>query len=307
MTTKRYELVTHTFKGGRFEGHGIDIDTLTELVTFKNILVETAKELWRRNHQKSKKLPRNFADSLRLQVSRIEAGSVCIPLEREIREEGQRHLPFKHRPDELDDAVDIVADAIDALAKNEPVPEACPKSVIPLFGKYGESLGHDERIEIKPARRKSPVKYTRTVRERFARLVQADYMDQIDVTGEIRAADLDGLNFTLKLPDSSKAAGRFSPAQEAIIIEALREHSTRQVRIQGRAEFSPDGRMKKIVAVTEIGIQPAGVVQYDSSATPVWQMAGEIAAEVPAKEWAALPKDLSKQLDHYLHGSPKGK
>jgi putative addiction module CopG family antidote len=30
-----------------------------------------------------------------------------------------------------------------------------------------------------------------------------------------------------------------------------------------------------------------------------------IAAEVPEEEWARVPTDLSKQVDHYLYGSDK--
>lgn len=31
----------------------------------------------------------------------------------------------------------------------------------------------------------------------------------------------------------------------------------------------------------------------------------EISSHVPSEEWGKLPKDLSKNLDHYLYGSPK--
>lgn len=35
------------------------------------------------------------------------------------------------------------------------------------------------------------------------------------------------------------------------------------------------------------------------------QFVEEISAQVPREEWEKLPKDLSKNLDHYLYGSPK--
>lgn len=31
----------------------------------------------------------------------------------------------------------------------------------------------------------------------------------------------------------------------------------------------------------------------------------EINTQVPVEEWSKLPPDLSKNLDHYLYGSPK--
>jgi hypothetical protein len=45
--------------------------------------------------------------------------------------------------------------------------------------------------------------------------------------------------------------------------------------------------------------------QYDTTITPVWEIAAQIGAEVPEEEWAKVPGDLSKNVDHYLYGSPK--
>jgi len=50
--------------------------------------------------------------------------------------------------------------------------------------------------------------------------------------------------------------------------------------------------------------------QVDSSAQspslpPFLQFVEEISAQVPREEWEKLPKDLSKNVDHYLYGSPK--
>jgi Arc/MetJ-type ribon-helix-helix transcriptional regulator len=39
--------------------------------------------------------------------------------------------------------------------------------------------------------------------------------------------------------------------------------------------------------------------------TPIWETVVRIGQEVPEREWSALPTDLSKNLDHYLYGSPK--
>ncbi|MCY7321338.1 MAG: hypothetical protein LH660_05940 [Phormidesmis sp. CAN_BIN36] len=35
------------------------------------------------------------------------------------------------------------------------------------------------------------------------------------------------------------------------------------------------------------------------------QFVEDISAQVPREEWEKLPSDLSKNLDHYLYGSPK--
>lgn len=44
---------------------------------------------------------------------------------------------------------------------------------------------------------------------------------------------------------------------------------------------------------------------YDPTACPIWELAAEIGAQVPNEEWAKVPSDLSKNLDHYLYGAPR--
>ncbi len=43
----------------------------------------------------------------------------------------------------------------------------------------------------------------------------------------------------------------------------------------------------------------------DDSAQSFLGIIDEIRAQVPDEEWKNLPTDLSKNIDHYLYGSPK--
>lgn len=45
----------------------------------------------------------------------------------------------------------------------------------------------------------------------------------------------------------------------------------------------------------------------DQEVPPIWQVAAEIAKQVPDAEWAKVPKDLARNVDHYLYGAPKKK
>lgn len=306
MAKRQYELVTHIFEGGRFDDYGLDVDVLPELITYKKILVETAKELWRRKHPDRQRLPKNFEDSLSLKFYKILPGSAAVPLMREIEvQEGA--LPFEPSPDELDEAVALVVDSIDALSADRPIPQTFPKNVIPLFAEYGQTLHDDERIILKPAKENVKVCYSSRERTLFSGLIKAGYEDKIDLIGEIRAADLDGSNFTLRLGDGSKILGKFLPEHENIIIEGLREHTSRRLHIKGIAEFLPEGNFKRIVTITHLSIQPIGEVPYDETTRPIWEIIEEIGESVPGEEWAKVPNDLSKNLDHYLYGKPKEK
>jgi hypothetical protein len=302
MAKTRYELVTHKFTGGRFDDNGLDVDVLPDLVAYKTILVETAKELWRRKHPERQRLPNNFEDSLSLKFYRIQAGSAGIPLMREVEISDEL---FPRLPDELDEAVEIVVDSIDAVSADRALPDALPKNVIPLFENYGKTLRPDEHIEIKPAKRQAFTRYSARERELLLRVVEVDYEDVVDLKGEIRAADLDGNNFTLKLADGTKVVGKFSPQQETIITDALREHTSRWLHVRGNGEFLASGALKRIVSVKDLEVQIAGDNPFDQSLRPIWEVIEEIGASVPAGEWEKVPTDAATNLDHYLYGHAK--
>ena len=38
---------------------------------------------------------------------------------------------------------------------------------------------------------------------------------------------------------------------------------------------------------------------------PIWEVADDIRKSIPAEEWAKLPADGARQIDHYIYGSPK--
>lgn len=43
----------------------------------------------------------------------------------------------------------------------------------------------------------------------------------------------------------------------------------------------------------------------DKNERPVWQIAQEVSAQIPRKDWKKLPKDGAKNVDHYLYGLKK--
>ncbi len=38
---------------------------------------------------------------------------------------------------------------------------------------------------------------------------------------------------------------------------------------------------------------------------PIWETVAEMGAAIPDEEWAKVPRDGARNLDHYLYGSPK--
>jgi hypothetical protein len=304
---RHYELVKQKFSGPRFVDHGLDVDVLPELIAYKKLLIETAKEIWWRKHPGRERIQRNFEASLRLKFYRLAEGSVAVPLEREIEvEEGL--LNFEPVPDELDEAARILEEAIDAASADAPLPSDFPKNVIPLFEQLGKTLEPDDSIEFEPpprARARKKVVYTPQTRSRMIERATGEYTDVVNVSGEIRAADLDGGNFTLRREDGSKVSGKFSPEHEAQITEALKEHASCSLQAEGTATFFPNGEIKRIENIASLTISPRTTVEHTAQAKSIWEIAEEIRKSVPQTEWKKLPKDASINVDHYLYGHRK--
>jgi hypothetical protein len=127
----------------------------------------------------------------------------------------------------------------------------------------------------------------------------------IELRGEVRAADLDGSEFSLRPEDGTTVVAKFTSAQEETITEALREHATRRLRLKGKAEVASAGKIKRIASVESLTIESAKMAIPVSPVKPIWEVALELGASVPAEEWASVPTDGARNLHHYLYGAPK--
>jgi hypothetical protein len=44
----------------------------------------------------------------------------------------------------------------------------------------------------------------------------------------------------------------------------------------------------------------------DSNSEPhIWETIVSLGRQIPEEEWAQIPDDLARNVDHYLYGSPK--
>jgi hypothetical protein len=304
MKYKTTDLTTLRFEGLRFEDHGLDLDVLPDILAYRTLVVETSKELWRRAHPGRERLPRGFEESIRIKFYTIEPGSAAVPLLRV--HEFENDVLHLIAPDEVDEAAAIIDRTVIAAAADEPLPDELPRNVIPMFAQFGQSLRRDEGIVLSSRRPAQPARYTAEVRDRLARWSDGTYEDAVRLEGEVRAADLDARSFTIRTPDGTKIAARFDAGQEERITDALREHETLRVSIAGTGDFLREsGTLKRVNRVDALDVHPVTRVQYDAEARPIWDVVAELGQSIPAEEWDEVPPDLSRELDHYLHGAPR--
>jgi len=95
----------------------------------------------------------------------------------------------------------------------------------------------------------------------------------------------------------------FTPEEEEIVTSALKEHHSVRVRVRGRADVSPEGKLLKFVEVEELNLITRAAQEVDPNAPSIEDELTRIAATVPESDWATLPGDLSDRLDDYIYGT----
>jgi hypothetical protein len=129
--------------------------------------------------------------------------------------------------------------------------------------------------------------------------------EQIVLRGEVRAADLDARQFSLRLDDGTKIVAEFTTQQEQTITEALHEHANRCLRLTGNAEVTRTGKIKRVASIESLAVEPAEIVKPAAAAKPIWEVILELSASVPKEEWAKVPTDGARNLHHYLYKAPE--
>ena len=300
------DLATLRFDGERFKEHTLDVECTQELITYRNLIVECAKELWRRKHPERVKLPKGFEKGFRLQFNQLEPGSAKVPLQR-VRVDDQSDLDWGNL-DEFDEAADLIDAAIAAANDDRLLPDGLPSNVIPLFRDFGKTLAPDEVLYTRSRHGTAEAPYTAKARKRLTEWVGASYEDTVDVIGEVRMANVGPGTFSLQLDGMEPVVtGRFSPEQEAEVLEALRNHRSLRLRVIGMAEFATNDRqIKRFIRVDDVAHTALPDQVFDETAVPIWDQLSAIGESAPEGTWDSVPTDLSMKIDNLVYRHESG-
>jgi hypothetical protein len=301
MAGRWEEVQCLTFKRSDLPEGALDLKALAELTQCQKLLEETAKAVWHEAHPGRERLAAHFEQTTRLFLRRIEGGSAVARLEAYIEEEEQHDL---WEPKEIRVAAKIMSQAYRALEAGTRLPETLPKHLVAQYENLGETLTGEEELEIRTPG-EPPARVTAALRERWKPFIEVTHEDTVDTTGEVLEADVRQRRFQLWLDEGSFVTVGFSQDQEAEVTSALRDHGSVRLQVKGRAAFSPEGRMLRVLVVDEMRLRPLGEPALDPRARPIWEELAELARKVPKEEWDKLPSDLSDNIDHYVYGVPK--
>lgn len=305
MSTPTVPLASLRFDGERFADHALDVDCVGELAAYKRLVMECAKELWRRAHRDYERLPKGFEERLTLRFAEVTPGSAVVPLRRVVMQE-QPPLDFD---DEFDQAAVLIDEAIVAADTDELLPVALPRNVIPLFRDFGRSLRDSETLFVQSRHRAVAAPYTAKARKCLADWTEATYEDVVDAIGEVNMANIRGGAFELTVHSGQPPVkGKFTEAQEAEVLNALQSHATTRLHVKGVGEFSQsDRQLRKLLRVDSVAAASTTEAVYVDGAKPIWETLAELGASVPDEIWDQVPTDLAKRLDHYLYSSSEAK
>lgn len=289
-------LIRHKFLGQRFEDNGLDFDVLDELVAYREIVFELAEHIWKLEHPERERIKKGYLKDIQFKFFGLEKGSVIIPIQ--VFTQSQL-FPLEN----IFKAADTFNEAIGCIKNGTRLPVSFPKSLLPKFASYGKSLLQDESYElISPREPSKSVLFNKTIKGEITCLLEKEYSDTIDVSGEIRETDLDGKSFKIRLTSGKKVNGKFSNIdQETKILKALDPNSNISVRIIGTGGFE-NGALEHIIEVKEVILnQPSIFEEGKKTSTSFWKKAKELADSLPEIERKKLPNDLAENHDRYLY------
>jgi hypothetical protein len=249
--------VTLIFRGGRFHEAAMPVEALPELAAYQELVLAVAKKLFQDANPERRRLPKGFEAGFRLVLERVDPGSAVPIVSRLSDEPALRTLfPAAVVPDWFDKARDVVEGGIGAAAKDKPLPTELSREILARFNAFGRTLGGDESIVVaQPGKREGAV-YDRLVRRKLVLQAQATYEDDVNLLGEVRAADKDAEGFVLRTADGRKLDVRIPPLFFPLALRSLGEAAL--VRVRGTGLYDQDGGLVKVTMATDVSLAEEG-------------------------------------------------
>src|SRR6187402_2014419 len=87
---EREDFASVRFAGGRFDRHVIPFDILPDLSAYREVLIELAKAIYRRDYPEKTRLPKGFTASFQLALSGVTQGQSAVAHAVQFQEIGQQ-------------------------------------------------------------------------------------------------------------------------------------------------------------------------------------------------------------------------
>jgi len=315
--------VTLVFRGGRFHEAAMPLEALPELSAYRDLVLAVAKTIYQRENPERQRLPKGFEAGFRLVLERVEAGSAVPVISRVADDLPMPGLfPVEPANDWFASARDLVEEGIRAAGDGRPLPAGLGKDILVRFNAFGRTLRDDESIVVAQPGTRNGATYNRPVRRKLILQAQTTYEDEVDLLGEVRAADKDADGFVLRTAEGRKLEVRTPPLFFPLALRSLNDAAL--VRVRGTGLYDADATLLRVTMATDVslaeegdeqtrpGCQTSVEVQLESlkALGPGWFDESSPAFEPSALDW--LSKLLKGLLDGfqlrrpYIYPTPEG-
>lgn len=259
VTTETFAFLRLT--GGRFEaGDGsMPVDTLPELVAFRDVIVAVAEETWRAHNPGKKRLPNHYGDQLKLRVEGFKEGS-SRPVMTRPRE------AIVAPPDDFDRARDLVTETIESLHGEGKLLAEFPAACVPKLSRLGRTLepaeifvlGHPSNAEKRASLDYGTRQVLRALQGGSSAKVRT-----LSLMGDLVDWDLDKRGFGLRLNSGTVIRGRYAPEAGPTIGRLVNDGTPPRVMVEGEVRVRDEITFEKFVGDAQIADLQAGLEFFD--------------------------------------------
>ena len=160
--------------------------------------------------------------------------------------------PLFGEVDYFDRARDLVQLCIAAVSSGQEPPSELRRDVFARFGVFGRTLGDEDAIVVAPPGRRDGARYDKQLRRKLVLLADRAFEDNVSLIGEVRAANKDVEEFTLRTPDGRKIDVRTPSSSFRLALQSFNESAL--VRLRGTGLFDREGTLQKITRVSDLSL-----------------------------------------------------
>lgn len=222
-------------KGNRFDDHSIPVEVFSEFNSYKNLILEVAKHLYKKKNSKQR-LPGGFGDQLTLKISQIQQGSAIALLEREY--------------DSTSDYVEFeeARDLVDAVIAQKGQITNFPENLYYLFDSFGKTLVDGEEFLLcKPNQLSTDATiYSKQVRGQLLSINRKPFLGSINVSGRITDVNLVNGRFEMQTHNGITISGQYTEEFKQTLRDAHTNYESTSAFSVGSAFISPDNSVSRI-------------------------------------------------------------
>ncbi|HRE83873.1 MAG TPA: hypothetical protein PLN52_22710 [Opitutaceae bacterium] len=213
MTT---EFLTPRFVGPRFHSGTLPLAVARDLAAYEDLVRELAKSLYLKENSGRRRVPKGFDAAFSLHLREITDGSSKPHL---VRVVAGAVLAAVTGADYFEQARDLIAVTVTAVADSQPIPESFDKKLLSRFNNFGASLKAGEYVDLAPPSF-PPAHLTLESRKRLVLAGAKVYTRELVVTGEINEVDFRTRTFRMRELDDRTFRINFDPQYDEMVRSA---------------------------------------------------------------------------------------